>query len=64
MDIGNQLYTRLSQSARQSFLMQSELPTDLNVFDADYKLQHSESFTGNMHQETIKEGYDNCTSLE
>ena len=41
--------------------MQSELTTDLNVFDANYKLQYSESFTSNMHQQTIIEGYDNCT---
>ena len=64
MNIGNQLYSRLSQSARQAFLLQAELPTMLNVFDTDYELQFSESFTGNVHQETTIEGYDYCTSLE
>jgi hypothetical protein len=64
MDIGNQLYTRLSQSANESFLMHSELPTCLNVFDTDYELQYSESYTGNTHQGTIIEGYHNCTSLQ
>jgi hypothetical protein len=64
MDIGNQLYTRLSQSARQSFLMQSELPSLLNVFDTDYELQYSESYTGNTHEDTSIEGYNNCTSLQ
>jgi hypothetical protein len=64
MNIGNQLYIRLSQSARQSFLMQSELPTLLNVFDTDYEVQYSESYTGNTHEETSIEGYNNCTSLQ
>ena len=31
MNIGNQLYSSLSQLARQSYLMQTELPTMLNV---------------------------------
>ena len=31
--------------------MQSELPTVLNVFDADYQLEYSESYSGNVHQE-------------
>ena len=61
MNIGNQLFSRLSQSARQSFLMQTELPTMLNVFDTDYnQLEYSESFTGNLHQETAIEGYAYC----
>ena len=33
MNIGNQLYSSLSQLARQSYLMQTELPTMLNVLD-------------------------------
>ena len=36
---GNQLYSSLSQLTRQSFLMQTELSTLLNVFEADYELQ-------------------------
>jgi len=64
MNIGNQLYSRLSQSARQSFLMQTELPTMLNVFETDYQLEYSESFTGNLQQQTTIEGYAYCTSLQ
>lgn len=64
MNIGNEWYTRLSQSAMQSFLMLSELPTNLNVFDTDYELQYSDSFIGNIRQETTIEGYDYCTSLQ
>ena len=28
--------------------MQSELPTVLNVFDTDYKLEYSESYSGTV----------------
>jgi len=44
--------------------MQTELPTILNVFETDYQLEYSESFTGNLHQETAIEGYMYCTSLQ
>ena len=33
MDVGNQLYSRLAQSAGQSFLLLAELPSMLSVFD-------------------------------
>ena len=54
----------MSQLTRQSFLMQTELPTLLNVFETDYKLQYSESYTGTIHQEATIEGYQYCTSLD
>ena len=43
--------------------MQSELPSMLNVFETDYQLQYSESYTGTIHQEAAIEGYQYCTSL-
>ena len=63
MDIGNQLYSSLSWLARLACLMQSELPTVLNVFDADYQLEYSESYSGNVHQEIAIGGYQYCKSL-
>jgi len=47
---GNQLYSSLSQLTRQSLLMQTELPTLLNVFEADYELQYSESYTASRQK--------------
>ena len=44
--------------------MQVELPTLLNVFETDYELQYSESYTGTIHQEATVEGYQYCTSLD
>ena len=57
MNIGSQLYSSLSQLTRQSFLMHTELPTLLNVFETDYDLQYSESYTCTIHHETTIEGY-------
>ena len=64
MNIGNQLCSSLSQLTKQSFLMQTELPTLLNVLETDYELQYSESYTGTIHQEPTVEGYQYCTSLD
>jgi len=46
------MYSSLSQLTRQSFLMQTELPTLLNVFEADYELQYSESYTASRQKQT------------
>ena len=44
--------------------MHTELPTLLNVFETDYNLQYSESYTATIHQETTIEGYQYCTSSD
>ena len=69
MNVGNQFVNEnwkssLSRLARQVFLMQSELSTALNVFDTDYQLEYSESYSGTVHQETTIKGYQYCTSLQ
>ena len=64
MNIGNQLYSSLSQLARHSYLMQTELPTMLNVIDTNYQLEFNESYTGSVGLETAIEGYQYCTSLQ
>ena len=43
--------------------MQSGLPTALNVFDADYQLEYSKSYSGTVHQEIATGGYQYRTSL-
>ena len=65
-NIGNQLYLSLSQLARQSYLMRTELPTMLNVFEADYRLEYNESYSGtsSVDRDTTIEGYQYCTSLQ
>ena len=63
INIGNLFYSSFSQLTRQAFLMQSELPTALHVFDTNYQLEYSESYSGTVHQETTIEGDQYCTSL-
>ena len=59
--IGNQLYSSLSQLARYSYLMQTELRTMLNVLATNYQLEFSESYTGTLGRETAVEGcHDQC----
>ena len=64
MSIGNELYSSLSRLASQTYLMLTELPTMLSVFEDNYQLHYSESYTGTVHQETAIEGYQYCTSLQ
>ena len=53
MDIGNELYSALSSLSRQTFLLLTELPNMVTVFDTNYHLQFSESYTGGLHVQTI-----------
>ncbi len=60
MTIGNQLYSHLSNLTRQTFLMFTELPTQLTVFDTDYCLKYSESYSGTVIGDCQIEGYQYC----
>ncbi len=68
MNIGNMLRSSLSQLTRPAFLMESELPTLLNTFDIDYRLEYSETCATVGHYCRAKmcaiEGHQNCTSLQ
>ena len=64
MNTGNQLYSTLSPLARQSYLMMTELPTIVDVFDSTYQFRFSESYSGTLDQETYMEGYQYCMSLK
>lgn len=46
MEIGNQLYSKLSQSTGQVYLMRTELPSMIAMFEKNYLLSYSESYTG------------------
>ena len=49
LNVGNELYTRLSQSAGQDFLMLTGLPEVLCLRDTMYRLKYSDSYFGNVH---------------
>ena len=64
MHIGNELYSSLSQLARQSFLMLTELLTMLTVLDKNYQLDYSASYTGNIHGDSAIDGFQYCMGLQ
>ena len=49
MNVGNELYTCLSESAGQDLLMLTELPEVLCLRDTMYRLKYSNSYFGNVH---------------
>ena len=49
LNVGNELYTRLSQSAGQDLLMLTELPEVLCLRDTMYRLKYSDSYFGSVH---------------
>ena len=53
MNIGNELYSGLSRLSRQTFLLLTELPEVLNVFNTDYQLQYSSSYSGTVNGRAI-----------
>ena len=55
MNVGSELYTRLSQSAGQDLLMLTELPEVLCLRDIMYRLKYSDSYFGNVHN------FNDCT---
>jgi len=55
MNVGNELYTGLSQSAGQDFLMLTELPEVLFLRDTMYRLKYSDSYFGNVYN------FNDCT---
>lgn len=65
MNIGNKLYSSLSTISRNSFLMLTELPSMIMVFDTNYHLQYSESYTCRLHANSNYsiEGFPYCMPL-
>ena len=63
MNVGNQLYDSLSLLNRQSFLLLSELPAMVTVFEQCFQVEYSESYTGNIQGDARIEGYEYCMPL-
>ena len=61
MIVGNQLYSSLSLLARQSMLMLTEVPGMVTVFERFFQLEHSKSYTCNMHGDARIRRYHYCT---
>jgi hypothetical protein len=63
MNIGNELYSNLSCLAQQSFLLFTELPSQLTVFDTDYIFEYTESYSGNVIGDCSIEGFQYCVTV-
>ena len=63
MNIDNELYSGLSRLSRQTFLLLTELPEVLNVFNTDYQLQYSSSYSGTINGRSIIHGLSFCMPL-
>lgn len=63
MKIGSQLYSGLSRLSRQTFLLLSELPQVLNVFNTNYQLQYSSSYSGTLHGRSVIDDFSFCMPL-
>ena len=48
LNIGNELYSVLSRPCRQSYLMLTELPEMISVFNTNYQFQYSSSYAGSI----------------
>ena len=64
MNTGNELYTALSRLSRQSYLLLTEVPEMIIMFNSNYHLQYSTSYTGNIRGSCAIEDFDYCMSLE
>ena len=53
MKIGNNLYSTLSQSAKQLFLLLTDLPAMVNLFETNYNLRYRKSYSGILNRNSI-----------
>ena len=63
MNIGNELYSGLSSLSRESYLLLTEVPETLIVFNINYQLQYSPSYTGNIHGTCEVKDFNYCVSF-
>ena len=58
MNTGNELYTALSRLSRQSYLLLTEVPEMIIMFNSNYHLQYSTGYTGNIRGSCAIEDFD------
>ena len=63
MNIGNELYSGLSSLSRQSYLLFTEVPEMIIVFNINYQLQYSPSYTGTIHGTCEVQDFNYCMSF-
>ena len=64
MNAGNNLYSTLSQLSKDYFLLLTDLPGMVTIYETQYELQYSESYVGNLFGTCFPiEGFAYCTTL-
>ena len=63
MNIGNELYSGLSSLSRQSYLLLTEVPEMIIVFNINYQLQYSPSYTGTIHGTCEVQDFNYCVAF-
>ena len=63
MNIGNELYSGLSSLSNQSYLLFTEVPEMIIVFNINYQLQYSPSYTGTIHGTCEVQDFNYCMSF-
>ena len=63
MNTGNEFYSGLSSLSRESYLLLTEVPEMLIVFNINYQLQYSPSYTGNIHGTCEVQDFNYCVSF-
>ena len=64
MFIGNELYSSLSRLYKQTYLLLTELPEIVCVFESNYQLQYSPSHTSTIHAICTLDGFKYCLPFE
>jgi len=64
MNVRNELYSVLSGGLHnQDFLLVTELPNTVTIFEHNYEMQYSPSYTGNIHDKFSSIGFDFCMPI-
>ena len=63
MNIGNELYSGLSSLSRESYLLLTEVPEMVIVFNINYQLQYSPSYTDTIHGTCEVQDFNYCVSF-
>ena len=63
MNTGNELYSGLSSLSRQSYLLLTEVPEMIIVFNINYQLQYSPSYTGTIHGTCEVQDFNYCVTF-
>ena len=63
VNIGNELYSGLSSLSRQFYLLLTKVPEMIIMFNINYQLQYSPSYSGTIHGTCEIRDFNYCMSF-